>query len=175
MRFLIIGFLALLSWSALSTHFYVCNIKGLCNEQITVINDTVKPETAIPNDRLSKPLLTEQKQVPGGMLIYFAFDKSEFNSSTISDRYLDETNKYLAQNRQAKLGITGHTDTVGSDEYNQALGLRRAYSVQSYFVSRGLPANQIIADSRGEKEPADNNKTAEGRSINRRTVITIKQ
>ncbi|MGD0756010.1 MAG: OmpA family protein [Bacteroidales bacterium] len=174
MKILIIGFLALFGWSALSTHFYVCRIKGFCHEPATAVSNVVKPEIAIPHDSLSKPIVVEQKAVPESMLIYFAFDKSEFNSGTISDRYLNESNKYLDQNLQAKLSITGHTDAIGSDEYNQALGLRRAQSVQLYFESKGIPANRIIVESRGKKEPADNNSTTAGRANNRRTVITIK-
>ena len=174
MKILIIGFLALFGWSALSTHFYVCRIKGFCHEPATAVSNVVKPEIAIPHDSLSKPVVVEQEAVPESMLIYFAFDKSEFNSGTISDRYLNESNKYLDQNLQAKLSITGHTDAIGSDEYNQALGLRRAQSVQLYFESKGIPANRIIVESRGKKEPADNNSTTAGRANNRRTVITIK-
>jgi outer membrane protein OmpA-like peptidoglycan-associated protein len=104
-------------------------------------------------------------------LVYFAFDKSDFNPGTISARYLDELNKYINQNRQAKLSITGYTDAIGSDDYNNALGFRRAQSVQFYFESKGVPANRIIAESKGKKEPVDNNKTSKGRSNNRRTVI----
>jgi outer membrane protein OmpA-like peptidoglycan-associated protein len=174
MKILIIGFLALFGWSALSTHFYVCRIKGFCSEQVTVGSNDVKPEKAVPHDSLSRPLVVEQVTVPESMLVYFAFDKSEYNSGTISDKYLNTSNKYLDQNRQAKLSITGHTDATGSDEYNQALGLRRARSVESYFERKGIPANRIVVESRGEKEPADNNSTTAGRANNRRTVITIK-
>lgn len=174
MKILIIGFLALFGWSALSTHFYVCKIKGFCGEPVTTINNAVRPEMAIPHDSLSKPLVVEQVTVPENMSVYFAFDKSDFNSGAISDKYLNLSNKYLDQNRQAKLSITGHTDATGSDEYNQALGLRRARSVESYFERMGIPANRIAVESRGKKEPADNNNTTEGRANNRRTVITIK-
>jgi outer membrane protein OmpA-like peptidoglycan-associated protein len=173
MKILIIGFLALFSWSALSTHFYVCKIKGFCHEQVKAVSNTVNPGIAITEDTLNKPSVVEQKPIPESMLIYYAFDKSEFNSGSISDKYLDESNKYLDQNPQAKLSITGHTDAIGSEEYNQALGFRRAKNVQSYFESKGVPASRIIVQSKGEKEPADSNKTKKGRSINRRTVITI--
>jgi OmpA-OmpF porin, OOP family len=175
MKILIIGFLALFGWGALSTHYYVCKIKGFCNKPVSSVSNVANPETMIPHDSITKPLEVEQKQIPESILVYFAFDKSEFNSATISDKYLNESNKYLDQNRQARLSITGHTDATGSDEYNQALGFRRAQSVQAYFETKGIPANRIIINSRGKKEPADNNKTKEGRAINRRTVITIKQ
>ena len=175
MKILIIGFLALLTWSVLSTHFYVCKIKGFCSEPVAAATNVVEPETKIPYDSLNKPLVVEQKSIPESTLIYFAFDKSEFNSGTLSDKFLNESNHYLDKNQQAKLSITGHTDAVGSEVYNQALGLRRAQSVQVFFESKGVPANRIIIESRGEKEPVDNNSTTTGRAKNRRTVITIKQ
>jgi outer membrane protein OmpA-like peptidoglycan-associated protein len=174
MKILIIGFLALFGWSALSTHFYVCNIKGLCNVPVTSQGNADNNKVVITDDSLTKPLVVKQALIPENMMIYFDFDKSEFKSGTISDKYLNETNKYLDQNMKARLSITGHTDAIGSDEYNQALGLRRAQSVQSYFENKGISANRIIVESRGEKEPADNNKTLEGRANNRRTLISIK-
>jgi outer membrane protein OmpA-like peptidoglycan-associated protein len=174
MKTLIIGFLALFTWGVLSTHYYVCKIKGFCNEQVTTLSNVVKPDVVTTVDTLRKPLKNEHQQIPENMLIYFAFDKSEFNSGTISDKYLNESNKYLDQNLQARLSITGHTDAIGSDEYNLALGFRRAKSVQLYFESKGIPANRIIVESGGEKEPADNNNTTTGRANNRRTIITIK-
>jgi outer membrane protein OmpA-like peptidoglycan-associated protein len=174
MKILIIGFLVLFGWSALSTHFYVCNIKGLCNDQVTSpISKTTKIDVTT-NDTLNKPVMVEQPLIPESKMIYFAFDKSEFNSETITEKYINESNKYLNQNLQARLSITGHTDATGSDEYNQALGYRRAQSVQHYFESNGIAANKIIIESKGEKEPADNNGTESGRAANRRTVITIK-
>jgi outer membrane protein OmpA-like peptidoglycan-associated protein len=174
MKILIAGFLVLLGWGALSTHFYVCEIKGFCHEPVPSVSNVVTPETMIAHDSINKAVAIEKETIPQSMLIYFAFDKSEFNSGTITDKYLNESKKFLDQNQMAKLTLTGHTDAVGSDEYNQALGLRRAQSVQLYFVSRGVAANRIIIDSKGPKEPADNNNTTTGRAKNRRTVITIK-
>jgi OOP family OmpA-OmpF porin len=71
--------------------------------------------------------------------------------------------------------ITGYTDDKGSDIYNQALGYRRAQSVQDYFKSKGVTAEKITLDSKGEKEPAENNSTDVGRSKNRRASISINQ
>jgi outer membrane protein OmpA-like peptidoglycan-associated protein len=174
MKILSIGFLALFCWSALSTYIYVCKIKGLCNEQVTIETGAVNQGSVIAVDTLPKQQVPEQAVIPENLLIYFAFDKSEFNSDAKTDKYFDGSNAYMDQNSQARLSITGHTDAIGSDEYNQALGYRRAKSVQHYFESKGLPANKIIIESRGEKEPADDNNTTAGRANNRRTVITIK-
>jgi outer membrane protein OmpA-like peptidoglycan-associated protein len=174
MKILITGCLALLGWGALSTHFYVCEIKGFCHEQATSASKVVIPETVITHDSISKPVITKKETIPESMLIYFAFDKSEFNTGNITDKYLNESHKFLDQNQMAKVTVTGHTDAVGSDKYNQALGLRRAQSVKAYFENKGISANRIVVESRGKKEPADNNSTTTGRAKNRRTVITIK-
>jgi OOP family OmpA-OmpF porin len=69
--------------------------------------------------------------------------------------------------------VTGHTDSVGTDEYNMRLGLRRAESVKAYLVSQGVAANQIQTASRGKREPVADNRTAAGRALNRRVIIEI--
>jgi outer membrane protein OmpA-like peptidoglycan-associated protein len=173
MKILIIGFLVLSGWAAISTHIYVCKIKGLCNEPKTIEIGAVNPQDVIAGDTLTKPLVREQAVIPENLIIYFAFDKSEFNSDAKTGKFFDESNAYLNQNSQARLSITGYTDAIGSDEYNQALGYRRAQSMQHYFESKGMPANKIITESKGEKEPADGNNTTAGRANNTRTALTI--
>jgi outer membrane protein OmpA-like peptidoglycan-associated protein len=175
MKILIIGFLVFFGWSALSTHLYVCKIKGLCNEPKTTQIDVVNNKNVVAVDTIRTPATPALVTLPENLVIYFAFDKSEFTSDSETDRYFDKSNAYLNQNPQARLSITGHTDAIGSDEYNQALGYRRAKSLQKYFESKGIPADKIILESKGEKEPADNNNTSAGRALNRRTVITIKK
>jgi outer membrane protein OmpA-like peptidoglycan-associated protein len=174
MKILIIGFLVLFGWSSLSTHIYVCKIKGLCNEPAPVQINMVNQKDTIAGDTLSKPLVKQQVIIPENLVVHFAFDKSEFNSDARTDKYFDDSNSYLVQNPQARLSITGYTDAVGSDVYNQVLGYQRAQSLQHYFESKGMPANKILIESKGEKEPADDNNTSAGRANNRRTVITIK-
>ena len=141
MRILIIGFLAFTTWSAISTYIYVCKIRGLCYEPIAMQIGTVNHKDVIAGDTLRKPLVREQAIIPKDLIIYFAFDKSEFNSNAKTEKYFDESNAYLDHNSQARLSIIGHTDAIGSDEYNQALGYRRAQSMQHYFESKGMLAN----------------------------------
>lgn len=174
MKILTIGFLVLLSWSALSTYIYVCKIKGMCNERETIMINTVSIKDGYTADSLPNTLAGEPEKIPENLFIYFAFDKSEFSQNEETNKYVIESNAYMVKYSQARLSITGHTDAIGSDEYNQALGYRRTQSVQHYFESRGIPASKILSESKGEKEPADNNITKDGRAKNRRTVITIK-
>jgi OOP family OmpA-OmpF porin len=174
MRILLIGFLALCAWSALATYLYVCKIKELCDEPLTAQIAEVKQSNVRVADTTHKPVVQEQAVIPESLVTYFAFDKSDFNSNEETDKYFVESNKYLNQNAQTKLNIAGHTDAIGSDEYNQALGFRRAQSLQHYFESKGILSNKIIIESKGEKEPVADNNTSSGRAKNRRTVITIK-
>ncbi|MEJ2322542.1 MAG: OmpA family protein, partial [Gammaproteobacteria bacterium] len=69
--------------------------------------------------------------------------------------------------------IVGHTDSVGSDAYNQGLSERRAASTADYLVSRGIPRDVITTSGMGESQPVATNETAEGRQLNRRVEITI--
>lgn len=70
--------------------------------------------------------------------------------------------------------IVGHTDSVGTDSYNQGLSERRASAVASYLMQQGLPADRIRQEGRGEREPVASNDGDEGRRRNRRVDIVIK-
>ena len=69
---------------------------------------------------------------------------------------------------------TGHTDSVGSDAYNQRLSERRAAAVKDYLVSKGVAASKITTIGKGESQPVATNKTSEGRQKNRRVDIEFK-
>lgn len=67
----------------------------------------------------------------------------------------------------------GHTDSVGSDTYNQALSERRASSVAAYMLGMGLAPNKLTSEGRGESQPVADNETDEGRAKNRRVELHI--
>jgi OOP family OmpA-OmpF porin len=67
----------------------------------------------------------------------------------------------------------GHTDSVGTVEYNQGLSERRANAVKEYLVSKGIEKNRVYTEGKGEKQPIASNSTAEGRAKNRRTEIEV--
>lgn len=173
MKTLVIGLLTFIAWSSLATYIYVCKIQGLCDEPQIIEIRAVTPEDAIAGEATPAPSVQENAIIPKDLVIYFAFDKSEFNPDLQAGNYILESKAYLDQNLQARLCITGHTDAVGSDAYNQALGHRRAQSVLHYFESEGMTVRNSLIESRGEKEPADDNSSATGRANNRRTVVTI--
>ncbi len=67
----------------------------------------------------------------------------------------------------------GHTDSIGTVEYNQGLSERRANAVKDYLVSKGIEKNRVYTEGKGEKQPIASNSTAEGRAKNRRTEIEV--
>ena len=69
---------------------------------------------------------------------------------------------------------TGHTDSVGTDAYNQKLSERRATTVKEYMISQGIPAAKITILGKGETQPVASNKTSDGRAKNRRVDIEFK-
>ena len=67
----------------------------------------------------------------------------------------------------------GHTDSVGSDAYNQKLSMRRSQAVKAYLVSKGIDKTRIYTEGKGEKQPVADNKTKDGRAKNRRVEIEV--
>jgi OOP family OmpA-OmpF porin len=69
--------------------------------------------------------------------------------------------------------VVGHTDSVGSEQYNQVLSEKRAFIVASYLINKGLPADKVIQRGEGEQQPIATNETTVGRAKNRRVEIKI--
>jgi len=99
----------------------------------------------------------------------------EFNSSILSDGYpsLLRLADVLMQHNDYKLKVTGNTDIVGSAAYNDKLAISRAESVKAFLVKYGASAAQITASGDGKRDPEVDNKTKEGRFMNRRVVLTL--
>jgi len=99
----------------------------------------------------------------------------EFNSSILSDGYpsLLRLADILSQHRDYHVKLTGNTDFVGSARYNDRLAVRRAETVRDFLVKYGANAAQISVAGDGKSDPEVNNKTKEGRFMNRRVVMTV--
>ena len=84
----------------------------------------------------------------------------------------DLVSKIKGVNLEVVIAV-GHTDSVGSDAYNQKLSMRRSESVKAYLVSKGIEKNRVYTEGKGEKQPVASNKTKEGRAKNRRVEIEV--
>ncbi|MNM57191.1 Outer membrane porin F precursor [compost metagenome] len=107
--------------------------------------------------------------------VHFQFDKATLTSS--DKLVLDKiATRLKAEAPTAQLTVTGHTDSVGSDTYNQKLSDKRAHSVVEYLIEQGVPrSNFVSVVGAGESQPVADNKTADGRAQNRRTEIKIQR
>jgi OOP family OmpA-OmpF porin len=102
---------------------------------------------------------------------HFDFDKSALKPAGKA-RLDDLVGKLKAVNLEVIIAI-GHTDSIGSNAYNKGLSMRRAASVKNYLVSKGIPANRIYTEGKGETQPVADNRTKEGRAKNRRVEIEV--
>lgn len=104
--------------------------------------------------------------------IHFDFDR--FNLRPDALKIVDEWLTALQANPTVNVVIEGHTDSIGTQQYNIALGERRANSARDYLISRGIPAARITTVTYGEDRPIDTNETAAGRARNRRAHLVIR-
>ena len=103
--------------------------------------------------------------------VLFDFDKSVIKPEGRS-KLDDISGKAKGINLEVVIAI-GHADSTGSDAYNQRLSVRRAESVKAYLVSKGIEANRVYTEGKGEKQPVADNKTRDGRAKNRRVEIEV--
>ncbi|PIV91659.1 MAG: hypothetical protein COZ20_08350 [Gallionellales bacterium CG_4_10_14_3_um_filter_54_96] len=99
----------------------------------------------------------------------FDFDSAKLRPA--ADGKLKEVAEFAATYQDAKLDVSGHTDSTGSDAYNQKLSERRANAVKADLVKRGVASDRIVTEGYGEAKPVASNKTKAGRAENRRVEI----
>jgi len=118
--------------------------------------------TALPNDQLQITMTSSTA---------FAVDSATIEPGFYST--LDKIAQVLVRYGKTHLAVIGHTDSTGSDAYNQALSERRAGSVQQYLIGQGVIPERVDAFGKGESQPRASNATIEGRQLNRRVEIIV--
>ncbi|MFN4145935.1 MAG: OmpA family protein [Runella sp.] len=107
------------------------------------------------------------------MDLYFNTGSSSYIVTSENQKFLKNAKTYLAENKDKKLLVTGHTDNVGSESSNLALSKRRAEDAKRALIKAGVSAKQIITDAKGQTSPKASNDTPEGRTANRRVSIVV--
>jgi len=103
--------------------------------------------------------------------VNFDFDRAEIRPDAAV--ILDEAASMLNDNPGRNVSVAGHTDSVGTDAYNQSLSERRAAAVKDYLVSQGVDASRLSTSGYGESNPIASNDTADGRALNRRVELNL--
>lgn len=119
----------------------------------------------------AKPAAPTSEKVTFAADAFFDFDKSVLKPEAKTK--LDDMAAKLKSIDLEVIIAVGHTDSVGTDAYNQKLSVRRADAVKAYLVSTGIDANRVYTEGKGEAQPVADNKTAEGRAKNRRVEIEV--
>ena len=103
--------------------------------------------------------------------VFFDFDKYDLKAESLTS--LKRLVKFLLENPNVNILISGHTDNIGDKKYNQNLSLQRAKSVQTYLVKEGLHHGRVLVDGKGDKEPLVPNTTPENQALNRRITVQV--
>ena len=102
---------------------------------------------------------------------FFDFDRATLKPEGKA-KLDDLASKMGGMNLEVIIAV-GHTDSIGTDRYNQKLSVARAEAVKSYLQSKGIEKNRIYTEGKGEKQPVADNKTKDGRAKNRRVEIEV--
>lgn len=105
------------------------------------------------------------------LLVFFDFDKADLKDESLPE--LDLAAEFLRTHPAVRVRIEGHTDDVGTDEYNLQLSRRRADAVKKYLVSKGIDERRITTIGYGKSQPKVKDTTPEGRAQNRRVEMKI--
>jgi outer membrane protein OmpA-like peptidoglycan-associated protein len=168
MRILIAGTVLFVIWAFFSAWLYNDVLLPVINKPVTVQTITVPP------DPVADSLARIYASAPKPLIIYFEFDKEKFKTDPQTDSKIAEYKAWLDKYPKAILSVTGHTDLVGTIDYNFDLAFQRAQAVLKYLETQGISPERIQTQSKGESEATFGYITAEGRAKNRRTEISIK-
>ena len=152
--------------NALGSDYSVKNLLSVVIPEPVVIKE---PEPVIDIAAICQ---AKVKELMSDSKIFFATAKAEIKSESYA--LLDNISAVLAECSESAVEVSGHTDSTGSQSFNQPLSLNRAKAVVDYLVSKGVDANRLTSEGFGAEKPVADNSTKEGRAANRRIEFTVK-
>ncbi|QKF49417.1 OmpA family protein [Pseudomonas graminis] len=153
----------------------VLNSKDKCpnTPKGTSVDATGCPIVTPAPEPVAAPVVLPKEEIITIRDVHFEFNKATLTPGDKQQLDMVAT-KLKTEAPNVQLHVSGHTDSVGSDAYNQKLSQKRAQSVTDYLVSAGIPrASFVSVEGDGEARPVADNKTADGRALNRRVEIKI--
>jgi len=183
LRFGCLPLVLLLLAAMLFSLFKTCGDTPRTGETIKIIHDTIKVEVIkekvdtlkvfkVDTIRVSdttKNISIETITLPN---VQFYTNSAKLVPSSVSD--IQKLAEFMNKNKSVTGEIAGHTDSIGNDAANQVLSQQRAETVRSLLVSMGVEEQRVRAVGKGESEPKGDNGTPEGRLMNRRVEVTLK-
>uniref|UniRef100_A0A931GBX6 OmpA family protein n=1 Tax=Pseudomonas chaetocerotis TaxID=2758695 RepID=A0A931GBX6_9PSED len=140
-----------------------CWVHGAEEQQVAVVEEVVVEEMAV-----AEPAEAVRVELD----VKFDFDKAQVKQESYGD--IKALADFMKQYPQTSTVVEGHTDSVGSDAYNQGLSERRASAVREVLVNQyGVESGRVQAVGYGESRPVADNATADGRAINRRVEAEV--
>jgi len=141
-----------------------------CDGALVPAAPTATPTPGVTPPAAGQPPVAASK-VTFAADAFFDFDKSVLKPEGRA-KLTDLVEKIRGVNLEVIIAV-GHTDSIGTDAYNQRLSVRRAEAVKAFLVSKGIERNRVYTEGKGEKQPVADNRTKEGRAKNRRVEIEV--
>ncbi|KLN55104.1 outer membrane protein OmpA [Variovorax paradoxus] len=142
-----------------------------CDGALVPAPAVTPPGVTPPPAAVAPPPAVAASKVTFAADAFFDFDKSVLKPEGRA-KLTDLVSKIRDVNLEVIIAV-GHTDSIGTDAYNQRLSVRRAEAVKAFLVSKGIERNRVYTEGKGEKQPVADNRTKEGRAKNRRVEIEV--